>query len=366
MKWLSLLLLCLFLVTTVLAQGEQGPVLWQDDFEDEEVAPLTNVGWIFYGEEDIAGQIVEQREGELFIQAGSYGGLAGVGLVETNGVPQLVFDENGDPTPETMAALIQDNYSNPNQDLTFQINFPKISVSFFILATRMDLDSSRGDSDPTEAFAYTVFVSPLEDVVRIGRYDAPMAALDPGSWTYFGEGSFDFELDVYYYMRIWLKDGDFKFKVWEGELEDEPEEWLIVGQDPNPRVSGNFTMFGLLGAPPGGDQVILDNIVMRSTETTAVEALASNAVPKRFDLKQNFPNPFNPATEISFDLPHNSHVTLTVYNSLGQKMATLEDGEYVAGSYSVTWDASEAPSGVYFYRLEADGFAQTMKMMLMK
>ena len=83
MKRLSLFVLSLFVVmmfagTAAFAQGD---IMWQDDFEDDEVAPRTNVGWVYYGEDDIDGQIVEQREGELFIQSGSYGGLAGVGIV---------------------------------------------------------------------------------------------------------------------------------------------------------------------------------------------------------------------------------------------------------------------------------------------
>ena len=270
-----------------------------------------------------------------------------------------------------MAAILQNDYSDPNQNLTFQFNIPKITASYFVLATRMEMDSSRGDSDPTEAFAYSVIFDALGilgsgKMVAIARYDAPMAGLDPSVWTYFGQAAFGFELDVYYYCRVWLKEGDFKIKIWEGELEDEPAEWLIEGVDQNPRVTGTFTMFGLLGAPPGGDQIILDNIVMRSTEATAVDQNPENAIPTDFVLKQNHPNPFNPATEISFTLPKNSHVRLAIYNALGQKIATLVDGNQVAGSYQVTWNAADAPSGVYFYRLEAEGFAKTMKMMLMK
>jgi len=91
-----------------------------------------------------------------------------------------------------------------------------------------------------------------------------------------------------------------------------------------------------------------------------------SVIPEVFALFQNHPNPFNPWTEISFHLPENSHVTLTVYNTLGQKVVTLVDGRKEAGSYHATWDATDFPSGVYFYRLSAGGFIEARKMLLMR
>ncbi len=91
------------------------------------------------------------------------------------------------------------------------------------------------------------------------------------------------------------------------------------------------------------------------------------AKPETYALNQNYPNPFNPSTEISFDLPQKSHVKLTIYNILGQEVTTLIDREMNAQKgYSVTWNAGENASGVYFYKLTADNFTQTRKMMLLK
>jgi outer membrane protein assembly factor BamB len=89
-------------------------------------------------------------------------------------------------------------------------------------------------------------------------------------------------------------------------------------------------------------------------------------IPEVFNLSQNYPNPFNPVTEISFTIPNTSYLTLTVFNALGQEVVTLVDEKREAGNYRVTWDGSGFPSGVYFYRLETEGFAKTMKMLLMK
>ncbi len=89
-------------------------------------------------------------------------------------------------------------------------------------------------------------------------------------------------------------------------------------------------------------------------------------IPKEFKARANYPNPFNPSTTISFDLPDDLHVTLEVYNSLGQKMADLVDSFYQAGYHSVKWDAGDFSSGIYYYRIKAGKFSKIMKMVLMK
>ncbi len=87
---------------------------------------------------------------------------------------------------------------------------------------------------------------------------------------------------------------------------------------------------------------------------------------RSFELDQNYPNPFNPSTTIEYTLPHSGFVTLKVYNTLGQELATLVSGEKVAGKASATWSASGFPSGVYFYRVTAGEYVETKKMLLMK
>ena len=93
---------------------------------------------------------------------------------------------------------------------------------------------------------------------------------------------------------------------------------------------------------------------------------AGNGIPKCYSLKQNFPNPFNPTTSICFYLPKRSFVNITVYNILGEEVKKLVNGYFNAGSYSLDWDGSDFPSGVYFYRLETDGFSVSKKMILLK
>ena len=86
----------------------------------------------------------------------------------------------------------------------------------------------------------------------------------------------------------------------------------------------------------------------------------------QFALAQNYPNPFNPSTTIEFSLPEMAHVTLTVYNMLGNEVARLVDGERSAGMYSVLWDASDVSAGIYFYRIQAGNQTIVRKCILTK
>jgi hypothetical protein len=89
-------------------------------------------------------------------------------------------------------------------------------------------------------------------------------------------------------------------------------------------------------------------------------------IPNAYYLSQNYPNPFNPSTKISFTLPKPEHVTFAVYNTLGQKVATLLNRKINAGSHDVQFEASTLPSGIYFYRMQAGEFSQVRKMVLLR
>jgi len=88
--------------------------------------------------------------------------------------------------------------------------------------------------------------------------------------------------------------------------------------------------------------------------------------PKDFLLGQNYPNPFNPGTVISFQLAVNSFTTIKIYDALGREIQTLVDEELQAGTYEVNFEGPNLPSGVYFYKLEAENFTDTKKMILVK
>ncbi len=89
-------------------------------------------------------------------------------------------------------------------------------------------------------------------------------------------------------------------------------------------------------------------------------------IPSNYLLSQNFPNPFNPYTTIKFDVPVAGLIKLSVYDILGREIEVLANENLTAGSYSVNWNASNYPSGIYFYRMETREFSETKKMILIK
>ncbi len=106
--------------------------------------------------------------------------------------------------------------------------------------------------------------------------------------------------------------------------------------------------------------------VIEADKATSVEPL-NNLIPESLKLSQNYPNPFNPTTNIEFSIPENSgHVKLTVYDILGRIVTTLVDKEMVSGNYSIKFDASNLPSGIYMYKLSTNSNTKTMKMILQK
>jgi|GEM_PF-699695 len=112
-------------------------------------------------------------------------------------------------------------------------------------------------------------------------------------------------------------------------------------------------------------------VVKERPQTTVPVTGVNKNLPENYALQQNYPNPFNPTTTISYRIPEREHVRLTIYNTLGEKVATLVNGTRSAGMNQVEWDARDkhgtaVPSGVYFYRLETDGYTQVRRMVLLR
>jgi hypothetical protein len=103
---------------------------------------------------------------------------------------------------------------------------------------------------------------------------------------------------------------------------------------------------------------------LRAQTITGVSHKQSPSV--NYRLTQNFPNPFNPTTNIAFQLPSRSYISLKIFDCIGREIETLVDGELLAGSYTRQWDASHMPSGVYFYRFQAGSFVESKKVILLK
>jgi hypothetical protein len=120
-----------------------------------------------------------------------------------------------------------------------------------------------------------------------------------------------------------------------------------------------------------------DCCTIKYSQSIGIQPISSN-VPAQFTLYQNYPNPFNPVTKIKFDIPLNvksrhggtgsetANVKIIVFDILAREVATLVDEQLKAGTYEVEWDGSNNPSGVYFYKLVADDYVETRKMILLK
>ena len=149
--------------------------------------------------------------------------------------------------------------------------------------------------------------------------------------------------------------------------------------------AGNTEILSVIGqdfvgaARQSDTQVISGFLTDTLTGGTIVSVRGQEGLPESYALSQNYPNPFNPSTTVHFDIPVAAHVTLRVYNVLGQEIMTVLDEEKVAGRYDVRIDASALSSGAYFYRLQAEppatssglreragAFVQTRKFLLLR
>lgn len=150
-------------------------------------------------------------------------------------------------------------------------------------------------------------------------------------------------------------------------------------QDPKPEGAIIVASTGVFGWKPSNKQAGKWQIVVLASDgvfstpsriayVTVVPdtKVEGEEVPVSFELYQNYPNPFNPTTSIKFALPKESQVKLSVYTILGQEVATLVNSVMPAGYHTVNFDASNLPSGMYIYKIDAGSFSQIKKMLLMK
>jgi hypothetical protein len=152
----------------------------------------------------------------------------------------------------------------------------------------------------------------------------------------------------------------------------------LTHQNPLTLTSGSFTGQFSYTAPaaPGTDTLWLSEVVGYSngwnwgTEkriiVRSLTGISSNNTPVEFKLNQNYPNPFNPSTTISFELPTNSDVKISVFDIGGKLIESIVNNKMQAGAHEVKWNASAYASGVYIYKIETGTYSDVKKMMLIK
>ena len=157
--------------------------------------------------------------------------------------------------------------------------------------------------------------------------------------------------------------------VWvAAKLEGDDFKYEVDGVDANGTVASYTALIlGTNSSSVTGITVEAMEIdIIPANEVTIDIENEDTGLPTEFNISQNYPNPFNPTTQIEFAVPQTSNVTLKVYDVMGRLVQTLVDGNRSAGRYSVTFNANNLASGVYFYRMEAGSFVQMKQMMLIK
>jgi hypothetical protein len=159
----------------------------------------------------------------------------------------------------------------------------------------------------------------------------------------------------FYVMKV-NNQGD---TLWTGTYGGIEEDWAASIQQ---TADGGYVVAGWTYSFGAGDA---DIYLVKLGAESSVPPI-SLSLPAHYSLHPNYPNPFNPFTRISYDLSTTSPVTLEVFDLLGRRVASLAKGTQPAGTYSILFNGSGFPSGLYFYRLHAGTFTQTQKMILLK
>jgi len=226
--------------------------------------------------------------------------------------------------------------------------------------------------------------SGLNETDFVLKYEKTDGGMPWAGFFYIIEEAMDFEEvhDHVFRLKVWSPrddiDATLKLEIEGTNIEDQVDipitvaeewvqlEWDLADFDAAPWDKIVFFM-ELAESPGGGEDYtwFMDDFSLLKADDTSSE-LAGADIPESLQLSQNYPNPFNPTTKIDFALPEAAQVTLEVYNMLGQKVVTLENGHLSAGQHSVSFDASDLSSGIYLYRLQAGNQVLTRSLTLVK
>jgi hypothetical protein len=282
----------------------------------------------------------------------------------TSGVAALMISANKDLTPMQVVGILRkfaSNSSSPNNQMGWGI----VDASLAVDSARK-LDNTIPLIQHTQPFTSTLNTGTItmkaritdNGIIRNWTNQAPLlyyrrSTTDKIPWTnYFAVNYSSMNLDTFYFNIP-------------GSPIGTTVEYYFAAQDialPTPLMST---------LPAGGSGINPPGTVAPPTRFSyMVVALGvtgnTSEIPSEFRLYSNYPNPFNPSTKIKFDLPNVSNVKLFVYDILGREVSRIIDGELKAGRYEAEFDATNLPSGVYFYRLVTDGFTDTKKMLMIK
>lgn len=245
------------------------------------------------------------------------------------------------------------------------------ATNFQLLQSVIHPDSlavDRNQIQPGNLYAYTLRAvdsagnqSEYSDTVAVGipKIDWTLASLNNGVKTIVPLDDFlsDPDNQVSQLQLIPSQLNHLQIDISNGNLEITPVPLSYAGP----------ASFDLKAIDPNGFWDRSTNIQLSVIQMIPTGINKINAeIPREYILEQNFPNPFNPVTHIKFGSPKTSRVKIEVFSLLGQKIKTLLDEEVSAGYYLVDFDATQLPSGIYLYRIEADSYQAIKRMILLK
>lgn len=200
------------------------------------------------------------------------------------------------------------------------------------------------------------------------RYDCPGFVVINASADSIGSGT----VRASWTNPIW--DNDFELSVLVKRTDRFPEslfdgEVLYMGTDQQfveLFIPPNTTVYYTLFARKYDGSYSIPTDESRASFQFGGASIDKIPLPSKISSLNSYPNPFNAQAKISFTLANDSYIKLSVYDITGRLINVLTEGMFIAGKHAITWDASNKPSGVYFYSVKSDGFAQTKKMVLLK
>jgi hypothetical protein len=237
---------------------------------------------------------------------------------------------------------------SPNQSL--DSNF---TINNFLYSSNKYFYTNYGyNFDVYSVGIFFVFQNPVEDQFTITTSDQKLFNLK----------------SIAAYQVSELSDDNLIIEGWNGSSKEYSATfnnittWQILSLNYN---NINKTVFKLESSGQGGlTDFNFDNFYIE--DSTIVAQDSTTAIPKSYNLSQNYPNPFNPSTAINYQLPQAGKVTIKIYDIIGNEVSILADGYIDAGSYSVTFNASNLASGIYLYELKSNEFVSRKKMMFIK
>ena len=158
------------------------------------------------------------------------------------------------------------------------------------------------------------------------------------------------------------------FEIEKKNCTSKADQWMKIGYVAGSGTTTEPRSYSFIDrdATPGRYAYRLKQIDLDGSFSYSDKIEIETGNPSEFVLKQNYPNPFNPGTKIKYSVPQTSQVQIKVFDVLGNEIETLINEEKLAGTYELTWNAVNLPSGVYFYQLRAGAFMQTKKMVILK